>query len=296
VNPPPGPRLENRLPAEGINSSDESPLREALWLVGGALVVLALLVALVGWSARWLAPHLPFAAEVALAERWIDPAHARPPTRTPLAQHRAREQALQALADRVAAAMALPADMPLVVTADDSLRLNAYATLGGRIRVFGGLVDALVATGREDALAALLAHEIAHVQQRHIAANAGRGLAVSLLLSVLSADAGAYAARQVLGQAAGIALLGYSREQETEADLAALAALVALYGHGQGVLVLFDRLGAKMPDGPDGPAGAVPEVLRSHPLTERRRAAVVTEATRQGWAISGPAPTPDTAL
>ena len=270
---PRGPTLENRLPSEGINSSEEHPLREFAWLIGAGFVTLALIVLLVGWGARWLAPRLPFHTEVTLAERWLD-RPARP-------EHEARTAALQALAERVAATMNLPPGMRLVVSYDAGPMVNAYATLGGRIRVFEGLLKKL---DNEDALAALLAHEIAHVKHRHVAANAGRGVALALLLGLLSSDAGAAAAQALLGNVTSLALLGYSREQESEADAEALAAVVALYGHGGGMQALFASLGTA----PD--ASAPIELLRSHPLTSARREALNALAASAGWPMAGPSP------
>lgn len=267
-----GPALENRLPAEGINSSDEHPLREFAWLIGAGLVTLAIVVLLVGWGARWLAPRLPFATEVKLAQRWIDKA--------PAPQHAARSAALQTLAERIAASMALPPGMAVVLSYEPGPIVNAYATLGGRIRVFDGLLRKLPS---EDALAALLAHEIAHVKHRHVAANAGRGVALALLLGLVSADTGAAAAQAVLGQVTNLALLGYSREQESEADAAALAAVVALYGHAGGMLELFTSLGAAAPD--EGPAI---DMLRSHPLTAERIESIRARAAQAGWPLTGP--------
>lgn len=288
--PPPTPpalpaHLVNRLPAEGINSSSEHPLREAAWLVLATLATLAVLVWAVGLGARWAAPRVPFAAEVALAERWVDPllAARAPAAGSPEhARHAERDAALQALAARLAAAMDLPPGMTLQVGLDPSPQINAFATFGGRVRVFRGLLDAL---DSEDALAALLAHEIAHVRHRHLAANAGRGLALALVLGVVSADAGAVAARGVLGGATELALLGYSREQETEADAAAVAAVVRLYGHAGGVQALFETLGRSMAG---RPGAEVPELLRTHPQTDKRIAAARALAVKQGWRVDGP--------
>lgn len=267
-----GPSLENRLPAEGINSSEDHPLKEFAWLVGATLVTLCVLAALVGWGARWLAPMLPFSTEAALAGRLLDSPQKPDDAR--------RSAALQVIAGRVAAAMDLPADMQLVLRFEDSAVVNAYATLGGRIRVQAGLLARLHS---EEELAALLAHEIAHVKYRHVASNTGRGLAVALLLGLVSADAGAAAAQSMLSQAAGLTLLGYSREQESEADGAALQAVVATYGHAGGLVALFEHLG-------DAEAGqdAPPQVLSTHPLTRARRQAVEAAARAQGWPTSGP--------
>jgi hypothetical protein len=51
----PAPQLENRLPDEGINTSDEHPLREFAWLLMAGLVTFGLLLGLLSWSTGWLA-------------------------------------------------------------------------------------------------------------------------------------------------------------------------------------------------------------------------------------------------
>ena len=234
-------------------------------------VTLLVLMALASWGARWLAPRLPFSAEVALAQRLVDQ-----PVKP---EHAARTAELQRVADQVAERMALPVGMAVVVTYSNSAVVNAYATVGGRIQVFKGLLHELHS---EEALAALLAHEIAHVKHRHVAASLGRGLAVALLLSVVSADAGAAAAEAALGSAAGFTMLGYSREQEAQADQEALQAVVALHGHAGGLVELFTRLGQA-----DKGPGPKLEALNSHPLTEARLAAVQAQARERGWPTSG---------
>jgi predicted Zn-dependent protease len=267
-SPPGGPLLENRLPAEGINSSTEHPLKEFGWLIGACLATLLLVVLLVSWAAQWLAPRVPFSTEVALAERLVDreqgPADA------------ARSAALQVLAQRVAGQMQLPPGMSVVVQYEESKIINAFATVGGRIRIHSALLARLRS---EDELAALLAHEIAHVKYRHVAANLGRGTALALLLGVVSIDAGA-AAQSALGQATGIALMGYSREQEREADEAALQAVHRLYGHVGGALDLFTRLDKANPDAP-------PTVLSTHPLSAERLKAMQHQAQQAGWPLTG---------
>jgi beta-barrel assembly-enhancing protease len=271
--PRPGPLLANRLPAEGINSSDEHPLREFAWLVGASVVTVVLLVMVVGWAARWLAPMVPFSSEVALAERLVD--------RPEPAAHAARSAALQELANRVATRLDMPPGMKVVVRFDDSPQLNAYATIGGRIRVFDGLLKHV---NSEEALAALLAHEMSHVRRRHVASNIGRGLAVALMIGMVSSDAGAAAAEFALGHAASLALLSYSREQEMEADDDAVKAVVAMYGHAGGMIELLQRLQHEKPDGMSRLS-----VLETHPLVQSRIDAVQARVRDAGWPASGPA-------
>jgi Zn-dependent protease with chaperone function len=274
------PKLENRLPPEDLLDRDDHPLREAAWLIAASLAVLAVLVVATGYAARWIAPKLPFEAEAALAARLLDE---KPPADAPA---RARQAALQALADRVAGVMDLPAGMRVVVTDDPSPLVNAYATVGGRIRVFHGLLRRL---DSEEALAALLAHEIAHVKHRHVAAGLGHGLAVALLLSTVWPEGGAQAAQGLLGGTAQLALLGYSRENERLADAEALAASLALYGHGGGVAQLF----ASLPQA-DAPAGSA--WLRTHPDTAERLALLEAAAQARRIRMTGPKTTLDPRL
>jgi hypothetical protein len=60
-------RLENRLPAEGINASHEHPLKEFAWLVASIAAALIAFVTLLAYTAQWLAPLIPFEYERRLA-------------------------------------------------------------------------------------------------------------------------------------------------------------------------------------------------------------------------------------
>lgn len=266
------PRLENRLPQEDLLERDEHPLRELAWLLSACVAMLAALVMVSGLLASWLAPKLPFEHEMALAERLFPAvAHAD-------ADAASRQAALQALADRVAASMSLPPGMKVFVSDEPSELVNAYATVGGRIRVFHGLLRLLKS---EEALAALLAHEIAHVKHRHVAAGMGHGIALVLALSVVAPEGAAQTAHGLLGGAAQLALLGYSREHEHQADAGALAASLALYGHGRGLAELF----AALPSAESAPGTAW---LRSHADTAERLNRLEAAAAGRWGSLSTP--------
>ncbi|GAB3195994.1 putative Zn-dependent protease [Pontibacter aydingkolensis] len=97
----------------------------------------------------------------------------------------------------------------------DDNTLNAFATPGGHIYVFSGLVKYLE---DEDHFAGVLAHEIAHADKRHSVKQLQRDYGIALLLSVaLGNDPGTLQtiAAQLAGSLAG---LRFSREAETEAD------------------------------------------------------------------------------
>jgi beta-barrel assembly-enhancing protease len=271
------PRLENRLPDEGINTSDEHPLREFAWLIAAGMIGFGALLALLSWSASWLAPKIPFRYEQALAQQ-LKIGDKKP-------GYEAQQQYLDALTKRVAAMMNLPADMSIDARYDPSSQVNAYATIGGHVVVFAGLTQLLPS---EAALATLLAHEIAHVKHRHVAASAGRGVAIALALSILSADAGGRAAQSVFGVTSQAALMSYSRDHEHQADAEALAAVVALYGHGAGYVELFETLQKEEAKLPEVMRSA--GLMRSHPLTQERLQAARDMAARQGWTLSGSSP------
>jgi Zn-dependent protease with chaperone function len=271
-------KVENRLPAEGINASREHPLKEFAWLMGGAVAVVVVLVVVVSYCARWIAPRIPFEYELELTGgiEWV---------RTPATEEaRAGRAELQALAKRLAARMDFPPGMTIRVGYHEGANVNAFATLGGQAVFFRGLLGKLHS---EDALAAVMAHELAHIKHRHPAAALGRGVAVGLLLSVVSAELGRTMGGNVLSQAGVMTLLTFNRDQEREADAEALRVVAAEYGHIGGVLELFEAF-MQLP-----PAGAVaertiPEFLRTHPVTTARLQAARDWARANAKALDGP--------
>ncbi len=315
-------QFENRTPDEGINAQPENLGREAIWLIFGAIGCVILLVVLADVGARWLAPRLPFSLERTLAERM----EGEPPKLAD--EERAANAALQGLADRLRGPLGMPDDITVQVRLEDDEVLNAYATVGGRIVIYRGLLRRLRG---EHELAALLAHEMAHVQHRHVAASLGRGLAIGLVLSVVSADAGGQAASVLLEQTGGLLMRGYGRDHEREADTGAMRAAAALHGHVGGVIGLFERIAsarderverdadaddahrgtghsrcstpegspapqgrprdtAEAPDTSEPPRRDVPSWLSTHPADEDRTAAARTWAHEHGVPLSGAAP------
>ena len=146
--------------------------------------------------------------------------------------------------------------------------------------VYRGLLEAMP---NENALAMVLAHEIAHVRLRHPASSMGRGVAVSLGLSVVSAGLGDGLAAQALGSAGLLTALSFSREQELEADAAGLASVNALYGHVHGADMLFQRMAELL----SANELRVPAFFSTHPLDEERIYAIVDLAKRKHLAIEG---------
>jgi predicted Zn-dependent protease len=271
-------KLENRPPAEGINASPEHPLKEFAWLAGGAIAVVVVLVVAVSYCAQWIAPRIPFEYELALA-RGIE--FARTP---PTEQARATQAELQALAERLAARMDLPRGMTIHVGYHEGGTVNAFATLGGQAVFFRGLLGKLRS---EDALAAVMAHELAHIKHRHPAAALGRGVAVGLMLSVVSAELGRAMGGSMLSQAGMVTLLTFNRDQEREADEEALRVIAAEYGHIGGALELFEAF-MRLPAAGGYAEKSIPQFLRTHPVTAARLQAARDWARQNGIALEGP--------
>ncbi len=257
-----------RLP-EGINVSAGHPLKDFFGLALSVVVVAALGALVIYLGAGLVARRVPFATEARLAERFIKQKAERP----------AIELALQALADRLAAHMSLPHGMQIQVHYQDSATINAMATLGGNVFMYRGLLEKIP---HENALAMVMAHEIAHVLHRDPVVGAGRGVAMTLALSALTAGASDGAAGTMISGTALLTGLTFSREQEAFADEAALAAVVKEYGSIVGAADLF-HVFEKLRNGSAGP----PKVLATHPLTADRIARIETLARERGWITTG---------
>lgn len=150
--------------------------------------------------------------------------------------------------------------------------LNAFAMPGGYIGVHTGLV---LSAQSESELASVLAHEISHVTQRHLARlinKSGQGQAAALLsmaVAILAARSNPDVAMgaAMAGQAAGIQnQLNYSRDFEREADRIGLQLLERSGYDIRGMGSFFERL-QKFGRLYENNA---PGYLRTHPLTIER--------------------------
>lgn len=154
------------------------------------------------------------------------------------------------------------------------MTLNAFAMPGGFIGVHTGLI---LAAETESELASVLAHEISHVTQHHLARlinKSGQGQVASLValaVAVLAARSNPDAAVGVAmaGQAAGIQnQLNYSRDFEREADRIGLGLLERSGYDIRGMENFFGRM---QKFGRLYESNA-PVYLRTHPLTTERLA------------------------
>ncbi len=175
--------------------------------------------------------------------------------------------------------MDLPEDVSVTLHYIDDDMINAFATLGGNVFFFRGLLEQVP---DENTLAMVMAHEIAHVKLRHPIKSLGRAIVVGTAISIISAAAGGEILNLALGETGLLTALKFSREQEESADSEALIAVQALYGHTQGATALFDiLLNSEQPDA--RPA----EFFSSHPHSENRIETVKAQARERGWSLAG---------
>ncbi|MFQ5579141.1 MAG: M48 family metalloprotease [Nitrospiria bacterium] len=149
---------------------------------------------------------------------------------------------------------------------------NAFAIPGGYIFIFDGLLSKL---GSVDALAGVLAHEIAHITRNHHFKDAKKEGAINLatmaaVIGAVLAGKGEEAA-SVIAPAANITLkLGFSRKNEEEADFFAIKYLQKTGYNPVGLSDFFKTLAFYKRF-----AGApIPAYLSTHPGVEGRRAKV----------------------
>jgi predicted Zn-dependent protease len=152
--------------------------------------------------------------------------------------------------------------------------LNAFAMPGGYIGVHTGLI---LAAASESELASVLAHEISHVTQRHLARlinKSGQGQASSLLalaVAILAARSSPDLAMGAIMAGQGAAIqnqLNYSRDFEREADRTGLGVLERSGFDIRGMSSFFERLqqSGRLYE------NNAPGYLRTHPLTTERLA------------------------
>lgn len=155
--------------------------------------------------------------------------------------------------------------------------INAFALPGGFIGINYGLI---LAADSESEMAGVLAHEIAHVTQRHIArqldANkktswTSAAAMVALILIGATADVDGDLMNAGIVGVQGLAVqsrINFTRSNETEADRVGLAILAESGFDPEGMPRFFEKLGRSR-SGADE-YFVVPEYLRTHPLETSR--------------------------
>ncbi len=171
-------------------------------------------------------------------------------------------------------------DMPYNFQCVNATYINAYAFPGGSIAVTRGI---LLDLDNEAELAALLGHELGHVNARHSAEQASKGQLSSLLVGGLSVLAGTQGSglgqlTQQLGSLTqGLFLSSYSRENEREADSLGQEYMVKAGHSSKGFVGLMEMLNSLNKAKPSSSQ----MLFSTHPMSsERLEAAVQRDSTQ----------------
>lgn len=268
----------NRLPPEGINVSRVHPLKQFFQLAAAALLLVVLVAVLLQFTGSFLARQIPFSVETAIMER-LD---------VELSDEQAHPQMnayLNDLAARLSANLPVPEGMSFTVHYDEEDVFNAFATVGGHLLFYRGLLSSMES---ENTLAMVMAHELSHVLHRDPVASMGGGVASSIALLALTGSAGTSLAGNVLNSAGVVTGIQFTRKMEVDADRQALAALNATYGHVQGAAALFEQFSkARSAGSSESRPQWMERFFSTHPLDADRIRQIGEIAEMQGWLQEG---------
>jgi predicted Zn-dependent protease len=139
---------------------------------------------------------------------------------------------------------------------DDSV-LNAFCIPGGYIYVYTGIIKYL---DSEDALAGVLAHEIAHADLRHGTSQMLKNMGIGFLLqSILGIDNSS-----LLNLGVNLIGLSFSRADESDADMNSVIYLYPTDYDAKGAKIFFEKIQK------DDKNPGIPEFISTHPNPENR--------------------------
>jgi len=145
--------------------------------------------------------------------------------------------------------------------------INAFALPGGPIWLHRGVIHA---ASNESQVASVLAHEVAHIAERHAAGQLTKGILANLGLGLLGAflgnSGGADAAQAAAGLLTNGMFLKFSRDDEREADRVGLELLRRAGWDGRGMVELFEILQREARSNPS----SVEVFFSSHPAPQDR--------------------------
>lgn len=154
---------------------------------------------------------------------------------------------------------------------DDDETLNAFCTPGGYIYVYSGLIKYL---DKEDQLAGVMGHEIAHADQRHSTRQMTKMYGISVLVSAVAGN------RETLAQiTAGLINLKFSRSHETEADNYSVEYLGGTQYNCAGAAGFFEKIGKEG-------GGSPPAFLSTHPNPGNRVQNIKAKAAGKGCKVT----------
>jgi predicted Zn-dependent protease len=181
---------------------------------------------------------------------------------------------------RKMAALTHRPNMPYSFRGVNATYVNAYAFPGGSIACTRGI---LLALDNEAELAALLGHELGHVNARHTAEQMSKGILASVAVSGVAAYVGSD--NRALGDlaaglgniGAGVLLSKYSRDNEREADALGMEYMVKSQYNPNGMVGLMDMLRSMSKHKPN----VIELMFATHPMSDERYKTVLETSSTE---------------
>jgi predicted Zn-dependent protease len=168
-------------------------------------------------------------------------------------------------------------DIKYTFTVIESDDVNAFATPGGYVYIYTGLLRIM---DNEAQLAAVTAHEISHIVARHSIKRLQQVLGIALLQEIVLGESSSEALQTAINIGLTVALQGYSRSNEREADKFGVYYMELAGFNPAGAVELFGHL--KEISGEHG-TNFFENMLASHPETDER----INNVTEQMATYSG---------
>jgi predicted Zn-dependent protease len=252
-------------------------IRPGIALLTGVLVLFTILLPIAG-SEEYSLPDIGDPSGNILtpaAEKRLGKAFMRSIRRTmPVVTDPLMQSYMQSLGNRLTS-QSDDAGQPFSFFLIDSPTINAFAGPGGHIGIYTGL---MLITESESELASVMAHEIAHVTQKHLARtfDAANQMTIPAAAMILAAIVlGAATDNSDLGLAASAGIqagmlqhqINFTRSNEKEADRVGMQILSDAEFDPRAMPSFFSRMGKanRLYD-----TGQLPEFLRTHPVTTNR--------------------------
>lgn len=169
----------------------------------------------------------------------------------------------QEILERICLAGGIP-DSSVRLTVIDNADVNAFALPDRRLVVHSGLVDEC---RTPEELAGVIAHELAHIEGRHVMKKLVKEVGLSMLMTIAGGQSGGEILRQT---ARTLSSTAFDREQESEADTAAVRYLTEACIDPEHLANFLYRLSQEKADVPKSL-----EWLSTHPNSADRAAEIL---------------------
>ncbi len=152
------------------------------------------------------------------------------------------------------------AEIEYEIAVIDADMVNAFAFPGGFIIVTSGLINS---SDQPEQVAGVLAHELTHVIERHGMRKLVRQAGLGILIGIVLGDTSALS--HLIELSSQLDSLAFDRNQELQADNGAIKIMQAAGISPKYFVAFFEKIKQI-----NSVAGDIPEILSTHPLTDKR--------------------------